>query len=53
MALKTWELNFEEGKILAKEVKVACINTFLEVDVEIDKIDLEDVHSFIETIGVK
>jgi hypothetical protein len=38
---------------IGQEVKVACINALLAVDVEIDEIDLGDVHSFIETINVK
>jgi len=53
MALKTWEFNLEERKRLAREVKVACINSLLAVDVEIYEIDLGDVHSLIETINVK
>jgi hypothetical protein len=53
MALKTWELNLEESKRLAREVKVACINALLAVDVEINEIDLLDVHSFIKKINVK
>jgi hypothetical protein len=32
---------------LAKEAKVACLNTLLAVDVEMDDIDLGDVHSIL------
>ena len=53
MALKTWELNLEERKIFSRKVKDACINALLALDVEIDKIELWDVHSFIEKFNVK
>ena len=52
MAIKTWENNLEESKILAKETKVACLNNLLVVDVKIDDIDLGDVHSIIGTLNV-
>jgi hypothetical protein len=47
MALKSWENNLEERKILAKEAKFACLNALLAVDVEMAEIDLSDVHSSI------
>jgi hypothetical protein len=44
MEIKIWENNLEESKRLAKEAKVACLNTLLVVDVEMDDIDLGYVH---------
>jgi len=52
MAIKTWENNLKESKSLAKEAKVACLNFLLVVDVEMDEIDLGDIHSIIGTLNV-
>jgi hypothetical protein len=52
MEIKTWENNLEESKRLAKEAKATCLNSLLVVDVEMDEIDLGDVHSIIGTLNV-
>jgi hypothetical protein len=52
MEIKTWENNLEESKRLAREAKAACLNSLLVVDVEMDEIDLSDVHSMIGTLNV-
>jgi hypothetical protein len=52
MAIKTWENNVEESKILAKETKAACLNYLSIVYVYMDEIGLGDVHSIIWTINV-
>jgi hypothetical protein len=53
MALKSWENNLEERKILSKEGKIAGLNALLAVDVEMAEIDLNDVHSSIGIIEVE
>jgi hypothetical protein len=53
MAIKSWEKNLEERKILAKEAKTTCLNALLAVDVEMTKIDLDDVHSSIGIVEVE
>jgi hypothetical protein len=53
MALKAWEKNIEERKILAKEAKNACLNALLDVDVDMAEIDLGDIHSFIGKVEVE
>jgi len=52
MAMKTWENNLEEIKILVREAKASCLNTLLLVYVEMDGIDLGDVHSIIGTLNI-
>jgi hypothetical protein len=37
---------------LAKEAKTTCLNSLLVVDVEMDVINLDDVHSIIGTLNV-
>jgi hypothetical protein len=53
MALKSWENNLEERKILAKEENNACLNALLVVDVEMAEIDLGDIHAFIGKVEVE
>jgi hypothetical protein len=53
MALKSWENNLEESKILSKEAKIVCLNALLVVDVEMAEIDLSGVHSSIGIIEVE
>jgi hypothetical protein len=52
MVIKTWENNLEESKRLAREAKGTSLNYLLVVYVEIDDIDLIDVHSMIGSINV-
>jgi hypothetical protein len=52
MAIKIWKNNLEEIKKLDRESKEACLNNLLVVDVEMDDIDLGDVHSIIGTLNV-
>jgi hypothetical protein len=52
MAMKTWENNLEESKRLDKEAKVACLNSLLVVYVEMEEIDIGNVHSMVGTLNV-
>jgi hypothetical protein len=47
MALKSWEKNLEESKILTKEENNYFINALLSMDVETEEIDIGDIHAFI------
>jgi hypothetical protein len=53
MALKSWENNLEERKRLAKKEKNSCLNVLFTVDVEMEKIDLNDIHVFIGKVEVE
>jgi hypothetical protein len=51
METKTWENNQEERKRLTRQKK-PCLNSLLVLDVEMEEIDIGDIHSMIGTLNV-
>jgi hypothetical protein len=47
MDLKSWENNIEESKRPTKEENNAFLDVLLAVDLEMEEIDIGDIHAFI------